>query len=225
MSRIREVVEGIEGAVLIGLNLALGPVLRRGRIRWGATDDEVRQALPGDELVPHPKWSYTNAITVRATAAEVWPWLAQMGQGRGGFYSYEFLENLVGCDIHNADRILAEFQNLQVGDGVKLAAKMPGFPVAIVEPGRAIVLHADTRIGGSPIPASKKSGDYFATTWAFFLEDQGGGATRLVARFKSDYNETLANRLMYGSLLVEPMSCVMQRKMLLGIKQRVEAGR
>src|SRR5512136_466510 len=129
MSRIREVVEGIEGAVLIGLNLALGPVLRRGRIRWGATGDEVRQALPGDELVLHPKWSYTNAITVRATAAEVWPWLAQMGQGRGGFYSYEFLENLVGCGIHNADRILPEFQNLQVGDGDKLAAKMPGFPV------------------------------------------------------------------------------------------------
>ena len=100
----QNIIEGIGGALLIGVNLVLGPILRPKRIRWGATDDEVQQTVPGDELVPQPKWSYTQAITIRAPAAEVWPWLVQMGQGRGGFYSYESLENLVGCDIHNTDR-------------------------------------------------------------------------------------------------------------------------
>jgi len=104
MTTFREVVEGIEGAFLIGANLALWPLLRSWRRRWGATDDEIQRTLPGDELVSRPKWSYTQAVTVRAFAAQIWPWLAQMGQGRGGFYSYELLENLVGCDTPPAQR-------------------------------------------------------------------------------------------------------------------------
>jgi hypothetical protein len=216
------VIEGMGGATLIGVHLVLGPLLRPWRIKWGATDDEIRRTLPGDELVPKPKWSYTQAITIHASATEVWPWLAQIGQGRGGFYSYEWLENPVGCDIHNADRIMPEFQNLQVGDGVRLAPQMPGFPVAILEPGRAIVLCGDTRTGSVPVPTSKASGDYFATTWGFCLDERGDGTTRLIARFRSDYNDTRRNRLMYGLPLVEPISSIMQRKMLLGIQQRAE---
>ena len=176
----------------------------------------------GDELVPQPKWSYTQAITIRAPAEQVWPWLAQMGQGRGGFYSYEWLENLVGCDIHNADRILTEFQNLKAGDGIKLHPQAPAYAVAIVEPRRAIVLHGDTRLGSVPVPASSAKGDYFASTWGFYLIPRDDGTTRLIARFRSDYNDKFANTMMYGPPLVEPISCVMQRKMLLGIKQRVE---
>ena len=208
---------------MIGANVIVWLLLRRWRLGWGATEDEIRQTLPGDEFVRQPKWSYTQAITIRAPFAEVWPWLAQMGQGRGGFYSYEWLENLAGCDIHNADRILPEFQNLQVGDGVRLAPQMPGFPVAIIEPGRAIVLRGDTRLGSVPVPASSAKGDYFATTWGFYLIPQNDGTTRLIARFRSDYNDKFTNAMMYGPPLVEPISCVMQRKMLLGIKQRVEA--
>jgi hypothetical protein len=218
----KDVAEGIEGAFLIGVHLVPGPLLRPWRTKWGATDDEIRRTLPGDELVPKPKWSYTQAITIRASATEVWPWLVQIGQGRGGFYSYEWLENLVGCDIHNADRILTEFQNLQVGDGVRLAPQMPGFPVAIIEPGQAIVLRGDTRLGSMPVPTSNASGDYFATTWGFYLDERGDSTTRLIARFRSDYNDTWRNRLMYGPPLVEPISCVMQHKMLLGIQQRAE---
>lgn len=216
---------GIEGALLIGINLVLWPILRRWRTRWGATDDQARRALPGDELVPQPKWSYTQAITIHATAGKVWPWLAQIGQGRGGFYSYEALENLVGCDIHNLDRIMPELQNLKAGDGIKLASQMPGFPVAIVEPSRALVLHGDTRIGSVPVPASSAKGDYYATTWGFYLIPHDDGTTRLIARFRSDYNTKFANTMMYGPPLVEPISCVMQRKMLLGIKQRAEVER
>lgn len=217
-----DVAEGIEGAFLIGVHLVLGPLLRRWRTRWGATDDEIRRTLPGDDLVPTPKWSYTQAITIRAPADQVWPWLAQIGQGRGGFYSYEWLENLIGCDIHNADRILTEFQGLKAGDGIKLHPQAPAYAVAIVEPRRAIVLHGDTRLGDMPVPASSAKGNYFASTWGFYLIPQNDGTTRLIARFRSDYNEKFANTMMYGPPLVEPISCVMQRKMLLGIRQRVE---
>ena len=99
---------------------------------------------------------------------------------------------------------------------------MPGIPVAIIEPGRVIVLRGDTRIGSVPVPTSNAPGDYFATTWRFYLDERDDGTTRLIARFRSDYNDTWKNRLMYGTILVEPISCVMQRKMLLGIQQRAE---
>jgi len=72
--------------------------------------------LPGDEYIAKAKGELTQAITIRASAADIWPWIAQIGQGRGGLYSYEFLENLVGCNIHNADRIIPELQNLNIGD-------------------------------------------------------------------------------------------------------------
>ena len=106
--KFKDIGERLAGAFLIAAAL-LTPFLRLWRTKWGATDAEVHRSLPGDDLIPHPKWRYTHAITIRASAAEVWPWLVQMGQGRGGMYSYEWLENLVGCDIHNAaDQPVAE---------------------------------------------------------------------------------------------------------------------
>ena len=218
----KDVMEGIGGALLIGINLTLWPLLRSWRLRWGATNEELKRTLVGDELVPQPKWSYTQAITICASAEQAWPWLVQMGQGRGGFYSYEWLENLIGCDIHNADRILTEFQNLKVGDGIKLHPQAPAYAVAIVEPCHAIVLHGDTRLGSVPVPASNSKSDYFASTWGFYLVPQNDGTTRFIARFRSDYNAKFANTMMYGPPLVEPISCAMQRKILLDIRQRVE---
>src|SRR5580693_7881955 len=97
-----------------------GRLPRRQR-RWGATDQECEMALSGDELIVRADLTATRAITVRAAAAEVWPWIAQLGQGRGGFYSYDLLENLLGCDTHSANRIVPEFQNVEVGDEVRLA--------------------------------------------------------------------------------------------------------
>jgi len=88
---------------------------------------------------------------------------------------------------------------------------------------RAMVLHGDTRIGSVPVPASSAQGDYFCTTWGFYLVPRDDGTTRLIARFRSEYNDKFANTMMYGPPLVEPISCVMQRKMLLGIKARAEA--
>jgi hypothetical protein len=109
--KFKEFVEGIAVGFLIDATL-LSPFLRSWHTK-GATDIEVHQSLPGNDLVPHPKWRWTHAITTHASATEVWPWLVQMGQGRDGMYSYEWLENLVGCDIHNADRIIPEFQHLE----------------------------------------------------------------------------------------------------------------
>ena len=108
-------------------------VVRPWHLRWGATDAEVDMTLPCDELVEQPKLNATHAITINAPASKIWPWLVQMGQTRGGFYSYDWLENLVGCHMHNADRIHAEWQELQVGDEVWLHPKAPQF-IAPVRP-------------------------------------------------------------------------------------------
>jgi hypothetical protein len=205
----------------------LTPFLRPRRARWGATDPEVMKKLPGDELMPHPKWGFTHAVTIKTPVAEVWPWIVQIGQGRGGFYSYEFLENLVGCDIHNADRIIPDFQNLKVGDAIKLAAKVPGLPVAVVELNHALVLHvkADTLITSGAKFGEPKTQRYFSTNWLWVLEKIDERTTRLISRFLMDYSPGLGNRLTYGTCSVEPISFVMSRKMLLGIKQRAEAAR
>lgn len=91
------------GAVQVAAMLLTAPLSRLWYNRWGATAEECEKALPGDELVPHPRIASTRAITIQAPPAAVWPWLVQMGQGRGGLYSYDGLENLIGCDIHSAD--------------------------------------------------------------------------------------------------------------------------
>jgi hypothetical protein len=104
------------GALLPWVYLLL---VRPWHMRWGATDEEVRKSLPGDELAPHPTLESTRALTIRAPAKEVWRWLMQLGQDRGGFYSYDWLENLADLAIHSAEEIVPELQNLKVGDLVR----------------------------------------------------------------------------------------------------------
>jgi len=96
--------------------------------------------LPGDDIVAKPNWQYTQAISINASPGEIWQWLAQMGQGRGGFYSFELLKNMIGCDIHNADHIRPEFQHLGIGDSIKLHPEAPAIPVVLVDSAKAIVL-------------------------------------------------------------------------------------
>ncbi|MFN2225725.1 MAG: hypothetical protein ACK2UY_05450, partial [Anaerolineae bacterium] len=144
---------------------------------------------------------------------------------RGGFYSYQRLENLVGCDIENADRILPQFQDLAAGDGIRLHPEVPPLPVAEVAPGRAIVIHAlsDTS-GGEPFQPAEGGmpESYSNMIWTFFLDEQGDGTTRLISRTAYDYSPGLGQSLMYGPALLEPIGHVMDCKMLLGIKARVE---
>jgi hypothetical protein len=197
--------------IVIGVAVSAGVALLRARsLRWGATDDEVDMGLPGDELVPRADLTATRAVTVRAGAIDgVWPWIAQLGQGRGGFYSYDFLENLVGCDIHSADRIVPEWQRIEVGAQVNLAPEV-GLIAAIVEPGRALVLRGAIPTGGAPP---------YDFTWAFVLRGQSDGTTRLLVRERYGYSRR------WAPFLVEPVeliSFVMSLRMLRGIKLRAE---
>ena len=209
---------------LTGLGAAYWFAIRPQHLRWGAEPVEVRAFWPGDDLLPRPQISATHAVTIQAPPAQVWPWLVQMGQGRGGFYSYEFIENAMGLKIENAERILPEWQSLQVGDVVPLAPDgAMDVPVVILEPQRALVLHGDSRL---PSPDGKASpplppGQFLAVSWGFYLAEQGSSATRLVERFRLDYTPTAANELIY-KLFLEPGAFVMERKMLLGIKERTE---
>src|SRR5512139_3077066 len=133
--------ENLSGAVQVGGALILSPLLRSWYNQWGASEAEVAQALPGDDLVPAPRLGYTRAIQIQAPVERVWPWLAQMGQGRGGLYSYDGLENLAGCKIHSVDRIIPELQDPQPGELIRLGPQgYPCFAVVSVDPGRALVL-------------------------------------------------------------------------------------
>jgi hypothetical protein len=112
--------ESVSGAVQIAAHLLLYPLLRGSRRRWGTTELERTLELPGDELVPESQWTFNHAISIEAAPAAVWPWLVQVGAGRGGFCSYEGLENLVGCEIRNVFEIRPELQHLKLGEKVVL---------------------------------------------------------------------------------------------------------
>ena len=158
------------GGFLIALNLAAGPLLHRWRTRWNATADEVKESLLGDDIVKAPTWTYTHAITILAPRAAVWPRLVQIGQGRGGFFSHEVLENLAGCDIHNVLELRSELQQLHAGEKVRMHASGFGPSVSILDPGRALVL------GGPP----DTNGSH--ATWGFYLHQTEDGVTRLIER-------------------------------------------
>ena len=187
--RSRSVVAAIAGAVAGYIHLA-----RRRQLSWGATDQESNEPLAGDDVIAHADLTATRAITISASAAQIWPWIAQLGQGRGGFYSYDFLENLARCDIHSADRIVLEWQDVGVGDEVRLAPEA-GLVVACLERGRSLVL------------------------WAFALRPEPDGTTRLLVRERYAYRRPWARLLVEP---VEVVSFVMSRKMLRGIKHRAE---
>jgi hypothetical protein len=189
--------------------VALALTGRRRILGWGATDEELVGSLPGDELVGHANAATTRAITIRRSPDVVWPWIAQLGQGRGGFYSYDSLENLLRLDIHSAAQIVPEWQGLHVGDEVRLGPTV-SLKAAIVEPGRALVLHGSLPIARRPP---------FESTWAFVLREQPDGTTRLLSRERYGYKRWWAPLVVQPTLLV---SLVMSRKMLLGIRDRAE---
>ena len=132
-----------------GASAALARAGRARLLRWGATDAEISDSQPGDDLIVNADVTATRAITIRRSPDAVWPWIAQLGQGRGGFYSYDRLENLLGFDIHSAARVVPDWQKPEVGDEVRLAPTV-GLTAVIVEPGRALVLQEACRLRGGP---------------------------------------------------------------------------
>jgi hypothetical protein len=186
---------------------------------WGATPEEVSATMPGDEVVGTPRYRTTHAVTVGAPVDRVWPWLAQLGQGRGGLYSYDWLENLLGLDIHSADRVVPELQALGVGDRVRMVPEGTepelAFSVLRVEPPHLLVLGPDGKreevLGtGMPYPC-----------WTFRLTPAAGERTRLVVRFQSDFEPSPIGLVM-NKYALAPIHFLMERKMLLGIKERAE---
>jgi hypothetical protein len=223
MTNFNEVLENTGGAAMIAGTLILRPLLDNRYRRWNTTGDEATRRLPGDERVPTPLVTQTLAVTIDAPPAAVWPWLAQIGQERGGFYSYELLENIARCQIHNADRIVPEWE-LQVGDLVRLGP--PGFPVHKVvglERGRWLLLAgADLKTGAVPDLAKPGEAAYTNYAWVFFLHEQPDGTTRLITRNHLDYAPRSFAFKAIWEWITDPIGFVMTRKMLLGIKQRAE---
>jgi hypothetical protein len=192
-------------------------------MRWGATEAEVAEVLPGDELLADPTLTTTRAITIDAPAASVWPWLVQMGQDRAGFYSYDWLENLVGLRFHNADTVVPQWQALAIGDQFRSAPESAGpdagFTVVAVDPGRAIVTVVGDPERVVPLASTPPMPD--GGTWVFVVEALGDDRCRLLVRLRARFGlpapvEWIADRVL------EPIHFVMERKQLLGIKARAE---
>jgi hypothetical protein len=216
----------IGGALALG-TLILSPLLRRTYNRWGATDAELASPMPGDDLVLDPKLGYTRAITIQAPPQSVWPWLVQFGRGRGGFYSYDGLENLVGCDIHSVDGILPGEQDPHVGDLIRSGPEGKRYAawqiLEIGAPHHLVLMGADPETGAAPdVVTTVPDQGYAGSTWQWLLAPADEGeATRLIVRQRLTYSPN--QRLLWR--IVEPLNFVMERKMLHGIKRRVEAHR
>jgi hypothetical protein len=185
--------------------LILGAVyfrfLRTPILTWGATDAEAAARLPGDELLEEADGVATRAIDIAAPTDAVWPWIAQIGPSpRGGAYTYDWIENLIGLNMHSVDRVLPEFQHPRVGDTIGYGSNR--MRLERIEPEHVLAWCSE-------------DGNW---VWTFVLEAHDG-STRLISRNRFRL-PTLAARL--GMVPLEPASLVMERKMLLGIKQRAE---
>ncbi|HEX2572435.1 MAG TPA: hypothetical protein VH877_23010 [Polyangia bacterium] len=190
---------------------------------WGAGRGEISSPLPGDELVPQALGTSTRAIDIDAPIDAVFPWLVQMGQGRGGFYSYDALENVLGVDVHSADHIVPEWQALHRGD-VTALSPVGSRPMRVMscEEGRHIVLRTTDLRSGGPISAGNFFREEIDGTWLFFVRPLGPRRTRLVVRWRAAWRPSLPASLVYR-FVYEPIHFLMERKMLLGIRQRAEA--
>lgn len=205
-------------------------VLRRLGMRWGATDDEVHRSLSGDELIPHPMLETTHAITIKASPADIWPWLVQMGYDRGWWYTdarwYQWVDKYIWHTSHPAspDHIIPELQRLEVGDTVLDGP--PGtafFTVATLEPEHVLALFSTTHIlmmAPASLRDNPKFGLHGEFSWVFILDEKEEGMTRLIVRTRASYEPKMFRMLTRPVLF--PADFLMARMMLQSIKQRVE---
>lgn len=199
-TKTKRVFAGI-GIMLLVLSLGY-LAIRPWHLRWGVKTEEVARAMPGD--LEHIGW--TRAITIDATPEQIWPWLVQWGQGRGGWYSYDWLENLFGFDIHTSDRILPEYQNLKIGDPICMSSSFCTSHVTVLEPNKWLSWQAKDE-DGNPV-----------WTFTFGLFSLDAAHTRLIVResFRSDFMPPAA------VFVLEIPDVVMELKMLNTVKSRVE---
>jgi hypothetical protein len=197
----------VAALLLIGAGLAVGtsPWARRRFVTWGASPAEILGVLPGDDLLPNAGLVSTRAMTIDAGPSTVWPWLVQMGSGRGGAYTYDWIENVLGLNMHSADEILPQYQQLAVGDTLPLGSRRSRMRVEMLEPGRTLVFRSDDQ----------------NWVWIFDLRPEGS-ETRLVSRNRiSPPGRSRVFRLIHD-VMMTPGSLVMERRMLCGIRERAE---
>jgi retinol dehydrogenase 14 len=210
---VDDLFEGAAGAA--GMALAFfTPFLRSWRDHWGLSPELAARPLPGDGVAGPGAYQWTHGVEIDAPADEVWPWVAQVGQGKAGFYSYQFLENLAGCAIENADRVHPEWANPTVGDVLRLHPDQLPLPVLEVEPGHHLLAGAgpsEAAGPGSPPPG-------LAVSWLFLVEPVDALRCRFISRFRL---AAPAGQVGYAQALVEPVGFVMDRRMLLGVRERV----
>jgi len=190
---------------LAAVGVLVGPRLWRRMLDWGATPEEIRRSLRGDELLPDADLVATRAISIAASPAEVWPWLVQIGVGRAGAYAYDWVDRLFGLDMRSSRRIVPELQGLAVGDMVPVANDGTGLRVRAIE--------------GERVLATSTDDGTWAWTW---ILEPAGDATRLISRTRmATAHQSLPARVATRLLLV-PASWVMERRMLLGLRDRAE---
>lgn len=208
-------------AAMIGAGYHL--VARPRLLTWGSTPEEVSMALPGDEIKQPAFMRSTMAVTIDAPAEAIWPWIVQMGWQRGGFYSYNVIENACGLDLHNADRIVPELQDLKVGDPLfmshpRLDNIFPETRVEALQVNRALVL--------AILPPKSAGLTDPGGAWSFVLRPIDESRTRVLVRLQVALAPQGFGRRMFGRVLfysfMEPSHFIMQRGGLLGLKARVE---
>ena len=192
-------------AGLVVLTIVAIALLTPWMDRWGATDEEIAATFPGDELVPAPSSFVNRAITIAATPEYIYPWIVQLDATRGGWYSYTWLESMLNCPMINADRIHSEWQNLQIGDEVKMCAgefAPPPYIVAQLHPNQAIVM-------------GHQENSEWVDLYQFLIVPQADGTSRLILRTRT---------MMVGGIwtVMHPGAFIMERGMLYGIKERAE---
>lgn len=236
MPKLRNLVAVAAGTTTLG-GAAFWVAVRPWWHGWGIDPGEAVKLLPGDDIVPNAPVSDTRAVTIDAPPSAVWPWLVQMGFGRGGWYSYD----VVDMKGKSAERILPEFQTLTVGD---IAPTHPGggFEVKVIEPGHALVLYLDTDLVRSQAEAAKSHAaetspanlqaagalmgtaqpTEFAASWAFVVEPLADDRTRLIERFRIKFDDGDRPWTRFTLPFMGFGVFVMVRKQLLGIRARVE---
>ena len=218
LNDLRDILHGLRGIVRIA-GAFLTPFRRKSRAVWGVGEESASRGYPGDSLIPRPSWSWTHGVEIEASAKDVWPWVAQLGADRAGFYSYQWLENLAACRIQNAETVHPLWE-IDSGDPLVLHPKLPPFRVVAKERERYFIAHVP--LDGD---ARRKGMPWVEASWLFQVEPIGPNRCRLVSRYRVHLSGEWRNRIAFGPGLLEPIGSVMDREMLLGVKRRAEETR
>jgi hypothetical protein len=188
------------------------PLVRPWHMRWGATTAEVAAAMPGDDVVPRAQFNATRAITIEARPEHVWPWIAQLGYGRGGFYTYDLVDN---AGQPSADRIIDDYQDLNVDDSIPMFHESHGLAIAY----KVDSFEVNEWMLWVHRPHEDEQPD---STWSWRLKRLPEERTRLITRMKQDYRWQTPRLATFNLILMEFGDFAMERRMLKGIKARAE---